>query len=186
MVGESSDGRRSGGRGRRLRLGAALRSRRARAMLATFLICGLPEAVHAHAIHSTLTEISVRADGRVLVRVRAFADDFSAAVARHARIASAPDLVVSDANAAKYAEAMVWLSDRSGHRIPLTFKSQRRTADVVWLELEGTSAPLAGAHVRNAMLFEVHADQVNIVKASYGGTAFTTLFSSGDQAKTLP
>jgi len=36
------------------------------------------------------------------------------------------------------------------------------------------------------MLFEVHADQVNIVRATYGSVQHTTLFSRGDREKALP
>ncbi|MFN8570628.1 MAG: DUF6702 family protein [Gemmatimonadaceae bacterium] len=186
MVAEPSPKERASRRAAARRLGGALRSRRARAMLATFLICGIPDAAQAHAIHSTLTEISTNAGGRVVVRVRTFADDFSTAVSRHVHAAAAADLVVPDANAAQYLQATLLLTDRAGRRIPLSFKSQHRTGDVVWLELEGAPASLSGARVRSAMLFEVHADQVNIVKASYASTAFTTLFSVGDAAKTLP
>jgi hypothetical protein len=122
----------------------------------------------------------------VLVRIRSFADDFSTAVARHAHTTAAADFTVSDGNAAKYLEATIVLNDKDGRRIPLTFKSQRRTGDVIWLELESPSMALRGARVSNAMLFEVHRDQVNVVKATYAGSTFTTLFSVGDQAKALP
>ena len=61
------------------------RARRARALLATLLFCGFPGTAEAHPIHSTLTEIIRAADGTVSVRVRTFADDFSAAIARYVK-----------------------------------------------------------------------------------------------------
>jgi hypothetical protein len=162
------------------------RARRARALLATLLFCGIPGTAQAHPIHSTLTEIMRGNDGTVTVRIRTFADDFSAAVARYVRGVQRRDYVVADADAGRYLGATLVLTDRRGVTIPVAFVSQQRTGDVVWLELRAPSTTLAGASVRNAMLFEVHEDQVNIVKASYDRTSFTTLFSSGDRAKKLP
>ncbi|MEP7346654.1 MAG: DUF6702 family protein [Gemmatimonadaceae bacterium] len=157
-----------------------------RALLATLLFCGLPGTAQAHAIHSTLTEITRTADGMVTVRVRTFVDDFSTAVARHVKGTPRKDYAVADVDAARYLGATMLLTDSRGASVPLTFVSQQRTGDVVWLELRATSTPLSGASIRNAMLFEVHDDQVNIVKTSYDRTSFTTLFSSGDRAKKLP
>ena len=162
------------------------RARRMSALLATFLFCGAPGTVYAHAIHTTLTEIVLTEDGTVSVRIRTFADDFSAAVARHEQVAQRKDYVVADGEAARYLDAALKLTDSRGMIVSLTMISQRRTGDVVWLELRASKISLSGASIRNAMLFAVHEDQVNIVKASYGHTSYTTLFSSGDGAKKLP
>lgn len=170
----------------RLLMSGPKRARRARALLATLLFCGVPATLQAHAIHSTLMEVSRAPDGTVSVRVRTFADDFSAAVARHVRGTQRRDYAIADADAARYLGATLMLTDSHGTPVPLAFVSQQRTGDVVWLELRGSSTSLSGASIRNAMLFEVHDDQVNIVKASYGATSFTTLFSAGDRAKKLP
>ena len=162
------------------------RARRMRALLATLLFCGLPGTAQAHAIHSTLTEIVRANDGIVSVRIRTFADDFSAAVARHVKGAQRKDYAVTDGEAARYLGVTFMLTDSHGTLVPLTFVSQQRTGDVVWLELRAPGTSLSGASIRNAMLFEVHEDQVNIVKANYDRTSFTTLFSSGDRPKKLP
>lgn len=156
-----------------------------RVALGMLLLIGAPLTVQAHAIHSTLTEFSLAGDGTLTVRIRTFADDFSTAVSRFAHTAARADHVVSDADAARYVGATVTLAT-GGALIRLAFVSQKRTGDVVWIELRASARTLAGARVRNAMLFEVHEDQVNIVKASYAATSFTTLFSSGDKAKALP
>ena len=170
----------------RLSLSGPKRARRARALLATMLFCGVPATLQAHVIHSTLMEVTRAPDGMVAVRIRTFADDFSAAVARHVKGTQRSDYVTPDADAARYLAATLVLTDSHSTSVPLTFVSQQRTGDVVWLELRGSSTSLSGASIRNAMLFELHEDQVNIVKASYGTTSFTTLFSAGDRAKKLP
>lgn len=170
----------------RLTMSGARRARWARAILASFVICGIPADVRAHAIHSTLTELSLRADGQLVVRVRTFADDFSTAVARFAHVRARPDFSVAETDAAKYLHATLSLRLKNGARVPLKFQSLRRTGDVVWVELTAPAGTLSGATVHNAMLFDVHRDQVNVVKATYATTNFTTLFSRGDGPKALP
>ena len=156
------------------------------ALLATLLIGGLPETLSAHPIHTTLTEITRSADGSVSIRIRTFADDFSAAVARFVKRTQRKDHVVPDVDAGRYTISGLQLLDSNGVAIPLSFVTQERTGDVVWLVLRGVAKRLTGASVRNTMLFEIHSDQVNIVKASYDRTSFTTLFSKGDRTKRLP
>jgi len=153
--------------------------------LVALLTAAVPRRAEAHAIHSTLTEVTLARDGTVTVRIRVFADDFSVAVSRLARVAPRPDHAVADGLVARYLDATVALAGR-GVTAPLAFVSQRRTGDVLWLELRGSARDLSGARVRNAMLFEVHRDQVNVVRASYAATSFTTLFSPGDGPKALP
>jgi hypothetical protein len=147
----------------------------------------IPRAVRAHPIHTTLAELTPAADGSVTIRVRAFIDDFSAAVIRYAKRKPAANFAVSDADAARYLGASFHVQDARGHAVPLRFVSQRRAADVIWLELRSDPAVRpTGLRVLNTMLFELHADQVNIVRASYGTIQHTTLFSRGDAAKQLP
>ena len=147
----------------------------------------LPRGARAHPIHTTLTELAARPDGSVTLRIRAFVDDFGAAVARYARTRPAPDFTVPDTDVARYVSGAVRVSAASGHSVSLGFVSQRRTGDVVWLEFRALEPlALSGARVLNSLLFEVHPDQVNIVQANYGAVKHTTLFSAGDGPKRLP
>ncbi|MCC6317485.1 MAG: hypothetical protein IT361_07285 [Gemmatimonadaceae bacterium] len=152
--------------------------------LGALLIVAHPAAARAHPIHTTLTEVVLAGGGTLTIRVRTFADDFSAAVSRFAGSAPRPDHVVSDSAVARYL-AKTFVLAIAGRPLPLAFVSQRRTGDVVWLELCGSARSLHAASVYNAMLFDVHADQVNIVKASTPTSAFTTLFSRGDGPRAL-
>jgi hypothetical protein len=156
-------------------------------VLALLLVTASPRLAHAHPIHTTMSELSCSASGEVAIRVRTFADDFSLAVSRHAGHAAATDHAVSDADAERYVRAAFELRDAAGKPVAVTLQSQRRTGDVVWLELAAASMRgLRSAQVLNRMLFDVHDDQVNIVKVSCSTTAYTTLFSRGDRAKRLP
>jgi hypothetical protein len=135
-------------------------------------------ALTAHPLHTTLTEISYRdADRSVEVSVRAFADDFHAAVGRD----------LTDSSAFAYLASVLTLSDRSGHVLRLAWCGLRQTGDLLWLCLRA-SAPegLSGLRVQARLLFERYPDQINIVQASYGRRRASLLFSRGDLAKALP
>lgn len=169
---------------RRRRTPRARRANRLRSVLAMLLLSTTPIQARGHEIHSTLTEIVLAGDGTLTVRIRTFADDFSLAVSRHARTAPRPDHAVSDEAAAGYVLASFTIAPDETP-LPLAFVSQKRAGDVVWIELRGRATSLARTTVRNAMLFDVHSDQVNIVKATVNASTFTTLFSSGDKPKLL-
>lgn len=155
--------------------------------LVVFLVSslGFPMAASAHAIHSTLTEVTHAVDGTVTVKIRSFADDLATAVSKASGAGVRPDYRVLDSDLARYVGASFSLSV-GGQAIPLTFTAQRRSAEVVWIELKGRAPSLSGARVFNTMLFDLHADQVNVVKATYASRTFTTLFARGGVARSLP
>lgn len=155
-----------------------------RIILALLLLAMTPLQARAHAIHSTLTEITLAGNGTLTVRIRTFADDFSLAVNRFAHTTPRADHVVTDDAAAKYVLATFTIAP-DNKALPLSFVSQKRTGDVVWIELRASTKSLARTTVRNAMLFDVHADQVNIVKTTSNASTFTTLFTSGDKPKLI-
>lgn len=143
--------------------------------------------VVAHPIHSTLTEIVYEDAGHaVRVSIRVFADDFGAAVARHAGPGAAGGPAGDDA-VQRYVAARLTVADRSGRPIPLRWCGQRRQGNLMWLCLSGTSpAGLAGGRVRNRLLVDAFDDQVNIVQTRAAGRRQTILFSGGDAWKALP
>lgn len=156
-------------------------------LLAMLLVATIARPARAHPIHTTMSELSCSETGDVSIRVRTFADDFSRAVAKHTRRPAATDFVVSDSDAASYVRVALDLRDAAGKPVAVSLRSQRRTGDVVWLELgAATLRGLQSAQILNRMLFDVHDDQVNIVKTKCAGVAFTTLFSRGDGAKRIP
>lgn len=158
------------------------------ATLATALLSTDLRSAEAHAIHTTLTELTREPNGDIRIRVRAFADDLSAAVARHTRTKQSRDYRIADPALSAYANAMISIADSRGNPLRLSWTSQRREGDVVWFELRGArvDGSLGGARFRNAMLFEMHEDQVNIVQTANGSKRHTTVFSRGDGAKRLP
>lgn len=146
-----------------------------------------PRVALAHPLHTTVTDLRRAPDGIVTLRVRTFADDFSAAVARADRTTARVDHRVDDAAALAYVARGLTLQV-AGRSLALRLVAQHRDGDVTWLELRATETvpSLRGARIVNRLLTEFHADQVNVVKASYEGRSFTTLFSLGEGAKALP
>ncbi len=131
----------------------------------------------AHPMHTSVTDLAHDPARRALaISVRAFADDFAAAVPGG-----------GDSAAARYLRARLVLLDRTGRMVPLRWEGAAREGDVVHLRLAADlPAGPAGMRVRNGVLCERFGDQVNLVCASYGGRTVTLLFTPGDGAKLLP
>ncbi|HEV2669883.1 MAG TPA: DUF6702 family protein [Gemmatimonadales bacterium] len=132
----------------------------------------------AHPLHTTLTQLAYSdRDGTVEVSVRVFADDFRAAVGHD----------VTDTTAFAYLQSTFALTDRRGRPLAVTWCGLRRTGDVLWLCLHAAARDgMRGLGVHARLLFELYADQINIVQASYGGRRSSFLFSRGDPPRQLP
>jgi hypothetical protein len=143
---------------------------------------------YSHPLHTTLTEVTVGADGRMQVVLRAFVDDFAAAITRTPAVAPAATRTPADSAAARYLDATLIVVDDSGRRLPLQIAGIRRTNDLVWVTLRASSGRAArGMRLTNRVLFERFEDQVNIVQATIGGRRHTVLFTrrEGAAAKTI-
>ena len=137
-------------------------------------------AAFAHPLHTTLTEVTL-ADGSVQIVVRAFIDDFSAAVTRRATPPGAPIPTPADSAAARYLGETVVLTDAVGRRVPLEVAGMHRTDDLVWITLRAPALrSIAGARLTNRVLFERWDDQVNIVQTAVGARRQTLLFTKRD------
>lgn len=160
---------------------------RMRSLLVALALSVVPaQLLLAHPLHTSVAELRLAPDGTLTLKVRAFSDDFSAAVSRATRSPVMSDYRVADEAVLRYV-ARTLTVEVQGRAIALVLSSQRRDGDVTWLELRAVGVTsLKGAKVRNALLMEMHADQVNIVKAQYDGRSFTTLFSRVDPPKHLP
>ena len=141
----------------------------------------------AHPLHTTLTQVSVAADGGIQIVIRAFVDDFSAAVTGRVSPVGSAIPTPAEPAAARYLGDRLLLSDRSGRRIALAVTNIRRTDDLVWVTLRTASASASGVRLTNRVLFERWDDQVNIVQSSLGGRQQTLLFtrSEANVAKAL-
>jgi hypothetical protein len=159
------------------------------ALAAAFLgVATAPGALHAHPLHSTITEISQdRATGVVRATIRVFADDFGSAVTRSARGRVTPVAGRSwDAAVAAYVATAFGLQDARGRPIVVRSCGMKRTADLLWLCLEGgTTQPLETLRVRNVILCDLFDDQVNVVQGATQKGRRSLLFVRGDSYKSM-
>ena len=153
--------------------------------LALLLAAARPAFVHP--LHTTLAELSYDPAARVLsVSLRVFADDFAAAVTGRTG-ARAGGAMPPDSAMFRYVSERFGVAAPGAGAVALRWCGVRRAGDVLVLCLRATAVrPLAGAHVRSALLNEVFADQVNLVQASYGGRRQMLLFTPRDGVKRLP
>ena len=138
----------------------------------------------SHPIHTTLTEVSLASvGGEMQITIRAFADDFSAAVSKHARKPRPSDFNVSDADIIAYVSSAVSV-ESSGRNAPLVWSGSRRAGDVIWVTFKVPSVhALRDVKVALSLLFDLYEDQVNIVQATASGRRRSMLFTTGDGRK---
>ena len=159
----------------------------AAALAASLLLSAASRPAHAHPLHTSLAELSYDAGTRVLhVSLRVFADDFAAAVARGTG-ARAVGALPPDSAMYRYVAARFAVAAPGGSPVALRWCGVRRSGEVLLVCLRATAVGgLAGARVRSALLTEVFTDQVNLVRASYGGRRQMLLFTPRDGVKGLP
>jgi len=138
---------------------------------------------YSHPLHTTLAEVSVAPDGGLQIVLRAFVDDFAAAVSGRAVLPAATTVTPHDSSTARYLGAALVVTDAAGRRQSLTVAGTRRSGDLVWVTLRAPSlrSP-TGARLTNRVLFERYDDQVNIVQTSVGGRRQTLLFTKREGA----
>lgn len=138
--------------------------------------------VGRHPMHTAVAELAEEdARGTTTVRIKVFADDFQAAVPLP------PDPADADSAMAHYLRGAFALADRTGRPVRLMWAGAERAGDVILLRLRGTvPGGLAGARVISVVLCERFEDEVNVVRAAYGGRTETLLFTRGEWSKALP
>ena len=145
-----------------------------------------PRTADAHPLHTTLSEVTV--DGtRHTVRavVRVFVDDLTAGLSHHQPRPVLPSGAI-EPQATAYVAAALTLLDRGTTAVALRSCGVRRNQELLWVCLEGSILGDArDLALRNAVLCDVFADQVNIVQVEDGANKRSVLFSRGDRTKRL-
>jgi hypothetical protein len=122
----------------------------------------------AHPTHTSSAELAAEADS-LRIEVRVFAED-------------APP---GDIGA--YVAGRLRILDGSGRRVRLAPRETARAGDLLTVKLAGRlHGSLSGGSVENAILTDRFADQVNVVRATYGRRTATLIFVRGDGPKALP
>jgi len=145
----------------------------------------------AHPLHTSLAEmIYDPAAKEMRISIRVFVDDLTkasnayAASHRTTRVSSLP--LIPDAAIIQYARAAFMVADRGGHLLSLASCGNKPVGDLMWVCLR-TSVPAGpvGLRVSHKVLFDLYADQINIVQAAYAGKRISLLFTSGDGFKRI-
>jgi hypothetical protein len=162
------------------------RSRIAVATLAaSAALAAHPSIAHAHPIHTTLTVVTLDRNGASFT-IRAFADDFSAVVARYAGKAAPKDSSVTVADVDRYLTARFALAGADGKLIAYRTCGVRRERDLYWLCIR-VEVPNGGRGMtlRDHLLTELHPDQVNIVQVESAAGKKTLLFTKDNAPRSI-
>ena len=171
-----------------MRVGA---TRRVAVPLAIVAIVATAHSVGAHPLHTSLAEIVYNpAAKEIRISIRVFVDDLTRAstayAAAHSRMRVSSLPLISGGAIIEYVRASFIVVDRGGHPLALTACGNKPVGDLMWVCLR-SAAPggPVGLRVTHKVLFDLYADQINIVQASYGGKKVSLLFTRGDGFKRL-
>ena len=156
-----------------------------RAVAALLLL--LPLLAWAHTYHASITELRYNpAKKQVEISLKVFTDDLEKALSQ-----GQPSTVHLDeqprasALAAAYLQRTLRLGTRPGEVLPLQFMGMQHEADAYWLyaraPLPATGRPLSSLRLRQGVLLDLFADQMNIVNFEAGGQKQSLLFRAGNE-----
>jgi hypothetical protein len=151
-------------------------------LLAAMLVNGPSDAGAAHPLHTTMAEVTIdRNRGTLRVVVRVFMDDFGTALDAAGKTGS------WDERAARYVGRAVSIVDEARRALAMRDCGTRRQGGLLWLCAEAIvpAAPASRLSLRDRMLCELFADQVNVVRVTDGAKTRTMLFTRGDAEKPI-
>jgi hypothetical protein len=132
----------------------------------------------AHPLHTSLAEMVYDpATKEIRISIRVFVDDLTKASNAYSR---------SQSPIVDYVRASFVVTDRRGRPLSLASCGNKPVGDLMWVCLRATApgGPV-GLRVTHKVLFDLYADQINIVQAAYGGKRISLLFTRGDGFKRL-
>ena len=153
-------------------------------MVATLLLAASlatsPYVATAHPLHTTMAEVSIdRARSTVRIVVRVFADDLATALEAAGRSGS------WETRAAAYVGRAVSIVDESRRPVAMRDCGTRRQGDLLWLCAEAAVRSIRKLALRDQMLCELFADQINVVRVTEGGSTRSVLFTRGEREKPI-
>lgn len=154
--------------------------------LALIWLAGTANTLDAHPLHTSLAEIVYDpAAKEIRISIRVFVDDLTKASNAYNRSHAVGALSVEPPYGG-YVRASFIVTDRRGRPLPFASCRDQRVGDLMWVCLRAPApdGPV-GLRVTHKVLFDLYADQINIVQASYGGKKVSLLFTRGDGFKRL-
>ena len=157
------------------------------AALLLFPLAGARPARHAY--HSTLTELRYNpAKKQLELSVKVFADDFEKAISQgQPKTVSLTEpgprpLVLADA----YFQRTLQISTVAGARLPLQVLGMQGENDGYWFYCKvALPGPVAGVKLRQAVLLDAFADEMNIVNVEANGKKQSALFRAGHEEEVM-
>jgi len=153
------------------------------ALLLAMTLSAKPRDARAiHPLHTTMAEVTIdRKLGTLRVVVRVFADDFGTAIDAAGKTGS------WDERASRYVGRAVSVVDEARRPLAMRDCGTRRQGHLLWLCAEVTvpAASVSRLSLRDRMLCELFADQVNVVRVADGAKTRTMLFTRGDAEKPI-
>lgn len=146
-----------------------------------------------HKFHVSNSQLEYKPSAQsVEIIVRVFADDFQAAISRHAGREVRLERPEDWQDKAKTALIVAYLNDnfvlktKAGRPVRLTWVGMEGMADMFWIYVAGRMpGGLVGAQLKNRMHCELFADQVNVVTAKFQGKQVGLMFEPKDEFKII-
>ena len=158
---------------------------------AALLVCAAlwPAPAAAHKFYTSLAQVEYNAaEKTVEVTLRVFADDLELALERRTgREVSLDRTEGADRLVLAYLRDTFEIRSRDGETKALKWVGMELRAGVAWLYLEAEMPEgLAGARLRDHILFELFDEQVNTVRVRYPGARGDLVFVRGDGDRAVP
>lgn len=149
----------------------------------------LPPSSAAHKYYTSLAQVEYNAGGKTVeVALRVFADDLELALTRRAgRPVSLDRTKAADRLALDYLRETFEIRNRDGQAKAFKLIGMEVRSQIAWLYLEAEMPEgLAGARLRDQILFELFEEQVNVVSVRHAGGRTDLVFVRGDAEHALP
>ncbi len=153
------------------------------------LLCFAAGPASAHKFYTSLARVEYNAETKAVeVSLRVFADDFELALTRRAgRTVKLDGTKEADRLALEYLRETFVLKNGAGETKALKFVGTEVQNQVAWLYFEAEMPEgLAGARLRDAVLFELFEAQVNVVDFKWTGGRSKLVFVRGDGEREVP
>ena len=157
------------------------------AALLLFPLAGARPARHAY--HSTLTELRYNSAKKQLeLSVKVFTDDFERALSQGqpktvslSEPGPRPQVLASG-----YFQRTLQISTLAGARLPLQVLGMQAENDGYWFYCKAPlPGPVAGIRLRQAVLIDAFADEMNIVNMEANGKKQSALFRAGHEEEVV-
>ncbi|HEY0169984.1 MAG TPA: DUF6702 family protein [Pyrinomonadaceae bacterium] len=155
------------------------------------LVCAAVCVAHvsAHKFYTSLARVEYNpGEKSVEITLRVFADDLELALKRRAgRAVSLERTKDAERLVLEYLRDTFEIKNRDGQSKTLKWVGMELRAGVAWLYVEAEMPEgLAGARLRDQVLFELFPKQVNTVSVSYPGASGDLVFTRGDGERAVP